>query len=102
MKASEIHTRAVYTNGLGRFRIVTGEGWYPLYRGQADADCIEYEAVRVDKKGPVAVAHPYNAHRTPYTHHATRSSFATWAKRLATDEEARMVANVLASAQAPA
>ena len=95
MKRDQIKTGKVYSNGRGQFRIVTGEGDYPLYLGQTDHDCIEYEAVTVGKYGPVAVEHCYNSYRTPYTHHATRSSFATWAAREAADEEATMVRRTL-------
>lgn len=95
MKRDQIKTGKVYSDGRGRFSIVTGEGDYPLFPGQTDHDCIEYETVRVSKRGPVAVEHHHNSYRTPYTHHTTRSSFATWAAREATDEEATMVRRTL-------
>lgn len=99
MKRDQIKTGKVYSDGRSRFRIVTGEGDYPLYPGQEDRDCIEYEMVRVGKLGPVAVEGPFKAYRTPYTHHATRSSFATWAAREATEGETEMVRWALAVAR---
>ena len=95
MRRDQIKTSKVYSNGRGQFRIVTGEGDYPLFPGQTDHDCIEYETVTVGKRGPVAVYRRDGCYRTPYTHHATRSSFATWAAREATDEEATMVRRTL-------
>ena len=96
MKRTDIQTGAVYTDGKNRFRTVTGEGYYPLYSGQMDADCIEYTQRDVrttrGKTRVVDVSSDYPRNRrSPLHHHITRASFATWAKRLATEDEIRTI-----------
>lgn len=96
MKRAEIVVGQVYTNDKGRFRRVTAEGpQFRLYSGQTEFDCVEYEQWNVKKragKPDVAVQATedvyYGSLRRDHLHfHSTRTSLASWAKRLATPEE---------------
>lgn len=88
MKKAKIEVGQVYTNGKGTFRKVTGAGPdFLLYTGQEDVDCLEYEAWVTLSKGIRRKPSTGFGGATLYHFHITRSSFASWAKRLATAEE---------------
>lgn len=86
MKRDDIKVGKVYTNDNRRFRMIVGEGRrFTLYEGQLESDCVGFLAARVGRDGVEwmddgarFIGHP----------RCTRRSFATWAKREATPEEA--------------
>ena len=101
MKQKDIRVKALYTNEKGRFRLVLASGeQYKLYEGQGDSSCLRYRSYRVNSKGniyPINRNHldteiPGGGDPELNDHNCTLTSFASWAKREATDEEKAMFA----------
>jgi len=102
MKTADIAVGTVYTNGKGRFRLVTAAGPdYKLYSNQENFDCIQFAAVNSTKKGLKFAKGSYAKDGSMlYSaggnyHNSTRESFARWAEREATVEEADEIRAVL-------
>lgn len=91
MKRADIKLGVLYSNGKGVIRQVTGEGEeFIIYPGQTDCDCLQYRAW---------LAAPGRKRTTPLSakSNTTRTSFAAWAKREASDEEVALVRTSIAS-----
>lgn len=93
MKASEIKQGQWYTNDKGRFRLVTGAPRVPRMLNKGTQDGIEFVTVSTTKRGQRALTAPFCSERMLGTRKqwvstCTLITFARWAKRQATDDEA--------------
>lgn len=71
MKKSQIAISKIYTDGKGRFRMVTNTGpQFRLFPGQAEHDCLSYRSAIVLKKSV----------KVEKANNSTTSSFASWTK----------------------
>lgn len=83
MKTQDIHLLKVYANAdtPPLFRRVVDQGAHlRAYQDQMDLDCVAYEEFRWHSRS-------WKYRKMPKQRRCTRASFASWAKREASEEE---------------